>query len=152
MAPTATAQPAAPTTDPLALSAGEGDRYEAFGARFTVKLTAKDTGGELSLLEVEVPAGYSAPLHVHYAEDETFWILDGDVTFEVGGERIETGPGAAVFGPRNIPHRFESEHGARMVWVLTPGGFEDMVREASDPANQDRLPEVVRKYGNELLG
>jgi mannose-6-phosphate isomerase-like protein (cupin superfamily) len=128
------------------------ERYEAFGASFAVKLTAEDTGGELSLLEVEVPAGYSAPLHVHYAEDETFLVLDGDVTFEVDGERIEKGPGDALFGPRKIPHRFESVGGARMIWVLTPGGFENMIREASDPANQDRLPEVVRKYGNELLG
>lgn len=128
------------------------ERLEAFGAQFTVKLTAQDTGGELSLLEVEVPAGYSAPLHVHYAEDETFVILDGDVTFEVGDERFETGPGDTAFGPRNIPHRFESKYGARMIWVLTPGGFENMIREAGDPANKDRLPEVVRKYGNELLG
>jgi quercetin dioxygenase-like cupin family protein len=137
---------------PLAVPAGQGERLEAFGARFTIKLTGEATGGELSLLEVEVPAGYSAPLHVHHGEDETFVILDGDVTFEVGGERIETGPGDTVFGPRNIPHRFDSEQGARMVWVLTPGGFDEMVREASDPANQDRLAEVVQKYGNELLG
>jgi mannose-6-phosphate isomerase-like protein (cupin superfamily) len=138
-------------TAPLAVPAGAGESLGAFGAQFTVKLTGQDTGGELSLLEVEVPAGYSAPLHVHYAEDETFRILDGDVTFEVGGERIESGAGDTVFGPRNIPHRFESRGGARMIWVLTPGGFEDMVREASDPANQDRLPEIVKKYGNELL-
>jgi quercetin dioxygenase-like cupin family protein len=138
-------------TAPLAVRAGQGETLEAFGAHFTVKLTAKDTGGELSVLEVEVPAGYSAPLHVHYGEDETFLILDGDVTFEVDGEGIESGAGDTVFGPRNIPHRFESKSGARMIWLLTPGGFEDMIREASDPANQDRLAEVVRKYGNELL-
>jgi mannose-6-phosphate isomerase-like protein (cupin superfamily) len=127
-----------------------------------VKLTAQDTGGELSLLEVEVPAGYSAPLHVHYAEDETFVILDGDVTFEVGGERLETGPGDSVFGPRNIPHRFESEHGARMIWVLTPGGFEELVEAASVPAETPTVPppsvvppediaEIVRRHGNEVL-
>jgi len=140
------------TLAPAMTRSGEGEARWWFACLAEITLTAEQTGGVLSIIEITEPPGSEGPLHVHHREDETFWILDGDVTFEVGGERIETGPGAAVFGPRNIPHRFESKHGARMVWVLTPGGFEDMVREASDPANQDRLPEVVRKYDNEILG
>src|SRR5215216_3592049 len=51
----------------------------------TIKLTAAETGGEMSLIEVAVGANYSAPLHVHYTDDESFWILEGRVSFEVGG-------------------------------------------------------------------
>jgi mannose-6-phosphate isomerase-like protein (cupin superfamily) len=140
------------TRVPMALKAGDGEQYAFFGTTTTIKITAEQTGGEMSLLEVAVPPNSSAPLHVHYSEDETFWILEGRATFEVGEERIEAGPGDCLFGPRDIPHRFETgEEGVRMLFLLTPGGFDEFVREASDPANEDRIPEIVKKYGNELL-
>jgi mannose-6-phosphate isomerase-like protein (cupin superfamily) len=166
MAPTTTVNEAARA--PLALKAGEGEARWFFGTLATIKLTSERTGGEMTVLEVLAPAGLSAPLHVHYHEDETFWILEGEVTFEVGDERIVAGPGDCVFGPRDIPHRFEiGDEDARMIWVLTPGGFDEFVLAASEPAGElappppvpeaempallERLAPIVRAYGNELL-
>jgi hypothetical protein len=41
-------------------------------------------------------------MHVHHREDEAFWVLEGEVTFEVGGKTIEASAGDFVFGPRDI--------------------------------------------------
>ena len=49
--------------------------------------------GQLTIVEVTEPPGAQAPLHVHHREDEGFWILEGDVTFEVGDETIDARAG-----------------------------------------------------------
>ena len=68
-------------------------------------------------------------------------MLEGDVTFEVGGKTIQAGAGDFVFGPRDIPHRYTvGDAGSRMLFMLTPGGFEDLIRATSDPARSRTLP------------
>jgi len=63
------------------------------------------------------------------------------VTFEIGGETIEASAGDFVFGPRDVPHRYKvGEAGSRMLFILTPGGFEGLVRATSDPARSRTLP------------
>jgi hypothetical protein len=66
---------------------------------------------------------------------------DGDVTFEVGGRTIEASAGDFIFGPRNVAHRYKvGGAGSRMLFFLTPGGFEELVRATSDPARSRTLP------------
>jgi mannose-6-phosphate isomerase-like protein (cupin superfamily) len=131
------AQAATPTTT----RAGEGEAMWWFAALAEVKVTADDTGGLLSVIEVTEPPNSVAPLHVHHREDEAFWILEGSATFEVGGEIIEAHAGDFVFGPRDIPHRYTvGDGGCRMLFILTPGGFENLVRGMSVPAATRTLP------------
>ena len=93
------------------------------------------------LVEVTEPPGAEAPLHVHHREDETFWVLEGDVTFEVGDRTFEASPGDVAFGPRDVSHRYKvGEAGCRMLFILTPGGFEDAIRDLSAPARNRTLP------------
>ena len=134
-----------------------------FGMLAEVKASAADTGGRYTLVEITAPAGLQTPRHVHYREDEGFYVLEGSLTIEVGDETVELGPGRHGFGPREIPHRFTvGPEGARMLWVLTPGGFEDLIDEASVPAERPTVPppsvappanaaEIVLRHGNELL-
>jgi mannose-6-phosphate isomerase-like protein (cupin superfamily) len=134
-----------------------------FGMLAEIKASAADTGGQYTLLEITAPAGLQTPLHVHYREDEGFYVLDGTVKIEVGDETVELGPGQHAFGPRNIPHRFTvGPDGAHMIWVLTPSGFEDFVDEVSVPAAAPTVPpadvlppadaaEIVLRHGMELL-
>ncbi|NJM07102.1 cupin domain-containing protein [Candidatus Gracilibacteria bacterium] len=78
---------------------------------------------------------------MHHREDEAFWILDGDVSFEVDGTIIEAHVGDYAFGPRSIPHCYTvGDAGCRMLFILTPGGFEEMVIEMSVPAASRTLP------------
>ncbi|HEX5780973.1 MAG TPA: cupin domain-containing protein, partial [Solirubrobacteraceae bacterium] len=83
-----------------------GHQYWFFGMLAEVKASAADTGGMYTLLEITAPAGLQTPLHVHYREDEGFYVLEGSVSIEVGDQTVELGPGEHAFGPRNIPHRF----------------------------------------------
>src|SRR4029079_3907616 len=96
----------APTLDPVAVPAGQGEALWWLGMLAEVKATAEDTGGLLSIMEITCAPGMEAPLHVHHNEDEAFWITDGDVTFYVGDEVIEAQAGDYLFGPREIPHRY----------------------------------------------
>ena len=143
-----------------------GQQRWFFGMLAEVKASAADTGGRYSLLEITAPAGHQVPLHVHYREDEGFYVLDGTVTIEVGDETVELGPGQHAFGPRNIPHRFTvGPRGCRMLFIMVPGGMEDMIRATSVPAASRTLPPppdeepdldaikaIVKQYGYELLG
>jgi mannose-6-phosphate isomerase-like protein (cupin superfamily) len=150
------------STVPQSRSA-RGEQRWFFGMLAEVKASAADTGGRYTLVEITAPPGLQAPLHVHYSEDEGFYVLEGSVTMQVGDETVELGAGQHAFGPRDIPHRFRvGPDGARMLWVLTPGGFEDLIDEASVPAERPTVPppgvvppanaaEIVLRHGNELL-
>jgi quercetin dioxygenase-like cupin family protein len=121
--------------------ADEGEARWWFDCLAEIKVTAAQTGGLLSIVEVTEPPNAAAPLHVHHREDEGFWILEGDVTFEVGDETFEAHAGDFAFGPRDIPHRYTvGDSGCRMLFIMTPGGFENLVREQSVPAQARTLP------------
>jgi mannose-6-phosphate isomerase-like protein (cupin superfamily) len=150
-------------TSPSPHPTAKGEPRWFAGGLLTVKAAAADTNGEYTLLEMLLPPGGASPLHVHYMEDEGFYVLEGTVSITVGDEVVELGPGQHAFGPRNVPHKYEAgPEGVRMIWVLTPGGFEDMVHEASVPAETNTVPpadlplpadlaDIVRRYGNEIL-
>jgi quercetin dioxygenase-like cupin family protein len=88
---------------PKVVRSGDGEARWWFGALAEIKATAADTGGRLSIVEVTEPPGAEAPLHVHHREDEAFWTLEGDVTFEVGETTIHARAGDYAFGPRDVP-------------------------------------------------
>ncbi len=147
------------TASPTAL----GQPRWFFGMLAEVKASAADTAGRYTLVEMIAPPGLEAPLHVHHSEDEGFHVLDGSVTVVVGDETVELASGQHAFGPRDVPHRFTvGPDGARMIWVLTPGGFEHLIEAVSVPAETRSVPpasvvppenvdEILRRYGNELL-
>jgi quercetin dioxygenase-like cupin family protein len=129
------------TVRPMAVASEEGEARWWLGALAIIKATATETGGDLTIVDVTDPPGVEAPLHAHHREHEAFWVLEGDVTFEIGGETIEASAGDFVFGPRDVPHRYKvGEAGSRMLFILTPGGFEELVRATSDPARSRTLP------------
>lgn len=160
-----TDQPAT-TLPPAATLSGAGEARWWFGALAEIKLTAGQTGGALSIVEITEAPGAEAPLHVHERDDETFWILDGDVRIEVGDTAIELSAGDVAFGPRGVPHRYTvGDRGCRMLFIMTPGGFEELVRGMSVPAQSRTLPPtddgepdwdhvaaVAKANGCELLG
>lgn len=152
------------TLSATAVPAGEGEAIWWFDSLAEIKATAADTGGLMTIVEVTCPPHEAAPLHVHHREDEAFWILAGDVTIEVGETTIECHAGDYAFGPRDVPHRYTvGAAGCAMLFILTPGGFEGLVRDMGRPAESRTLPPpsmldfghvaaVAEKYGCELLG
>lgn len=154
---------------PLALPSAGGEARWWFDGLAVIKATAADTDGHLTILEITEPPNIQAPLHVHHREDESFWILEGGATFDVGDRTIPAHPGDYVFGPRHIPHRYTTgPEGCRMLFIFTPGGFEEVLRATSRPAQGNGLPPAsdappteeeiqqmdaaIRAGGCELLG
>ena len=138
-------------------------QYWCFGMLAEIKASAAETGGQYSLVEITAPPGLQTPLHVHYRDDEGFYVLEGSVTIEVGDETVEVGRGQHAYGPRNVAHRFTvGPDGAHMIWVLAPGGGDDFIADVSVPAEQPTVPppsvlppenaaEIVLRHGMELL-
>jgi mannose-6-phosphate isomerase-like protein (cupin superfamily) len=151
----------------FAVGSDEGEARWWFGGLATIKATKEQTGGQYTLVEVLNAEG-EGPLHVHHREDEGFWILEGRLSFEVGEEKIKAGPGSFVFGPKDVPHCYTVESGpARLLYILSPAGFEEFVYATSVPAEERALPPapegppseaemehlraLARQYGGELL-
>ncbi len=149
------------------LEKGEGDARWWLGGLATIKATGKETGGRYTLVEVLEPEG-EQPFHVHHREDEGFWVLEGELTFQIGEEAIKASPGSFLFGPRDVPHRYTVDSGpARLLFILSPSGFEDFIYATSEPAQERALPPqqegppseaemeqlgaIARQHGAELL-
>lgn len=145
---------------------GEGRALHGPGGDVLVhKITSKDSGGTLLLSDYLLPAGGGTPLHVHAHEDETFFVVDGEVTFFVDGKRLVAEAGATVFGPRSVPHCFKNCSGrpARMVLLVTPGeNFEKFYEvvggegaSGGPPSEQEVIGRVIAHapaHGISILG
>jgi quercetin dioxygenase-like cupin family protein len=134
------ARPAAPDAGPLWF----------LGTLARLKLTGEQTGGRFALWEGVMPRGAAPPLHSH-PQDETFYVLEGEVTAWVvepgladdagsppawvASRATRCGVGAAVMAPAGTPHTFRVESDtARMLFLSTPAGIEDYVRALAEPA------------------
>lgn len=100
------------------------------------------TGGHFSLIEQVIPPGFESPWHVHRSEDESFYVIDGQMSVIFEGSRTLLQPGDFAFGPRGIPHgfRIEGEKPARVLLMTTGSGFADFVAETSTPSDAPPVP------------
>jgi quercetin dioxygenase-like cupin family protein len=107
----------------------------------TFLATGKETRGQFALLEQVTRKGNVPPPHIHHKEDETFYVLEGEMTFSVGDQTIRATPGTMVFLPRDVVHSFtiDSEQ-VRLLVLLAPAGLEDFFKELSVPAPSMTLP------------
>lgn len=104
-------------------------------------LVGEATDDTLALGEVVVRPGLEPPLHIHAREDETWFVIDGEVVFQRGLERLTLRSGDAIFLPRGVAHGFAvRSETARMLHVYTPAGLESAHRAASVPAEHRELP------------
>ena len=136
--------------------------FRFLGCPTQVRAKAEMTHGAFGLLEHwEMPPGFASPYHTHHREDESFYIVRGEVAFVIDGKWRRVGPGAFVYGPREIPHGFKvvGDQPAQMLLQTTPGGFEQFVIELGQPLTDPvtppdipRLIETAARYGIDILG
>jgi quercetin dioxygenase-like cupin family protein len=114
------------------------------------------TGGALGLVEmVEAPAGDMPPLHVHHAQDEGFYVLEGEVTLYTPGDQTTLRAGDYLLAPRGVPHTYRvGDAPARWLVTSVPAGFEQFVAAASDrpDAGPEELARLAAEHGIEILG
>ena len=107
-----------------------------------VHLRGDDSDGLLGVIEYPLSAGEDGPpLHVHPAHGEGFYVLDGEVTFQLRDELTTARAGSLAFATPGTPHTFanRSGHEARLLVFFSPAGFERYLErraagEAGDPA------------------
>ena len=137
------------------LPASGGEALWFLGTFMRVKLDGRQTAGRLGVVEGVLPRGASPPLHSH-PQDETFWVLEGELTVWVvelepaeGGSppaawvaecAQRCGAGAVVYAPGGTPHTFRVESDtARVLTLSTPAGIEGFIRGLAEPAGWPRL-------------
>ena len=149
-------------TEPItafAVAAGEGRTIQGpAGGPLVFKARGEQTGGSLTLFENVIAPGDGPPLHTHAAEDEAWYILDGQLRFLLGAELQAARTGGFVFVPRRTPHCFQNvgTAPARIIVMFTPSGMERFFdRFAALPEGADpraAFASIGREVGMEVLG
>jgi len=125
------------TTEPTPLirQPAEGRVIGVVGDVYRFLATGDDTAGRYATWEAIVPPGGGPPPHVHSREEEWFYVLDGEMTFQIGTERRTVGAGTFAHMPIGTPHSFKNESGrtARMLITVVPAGLEQMFFEVGQP-------------------
>lgn len=133
---------------------------------FSFKALAEGTGGRLAAWEQLLPHRSSPPLHVHRNDDEAWFVLDGELTFQVQDATFTASAGSFVWAPRGLPHTFRVDSPtARLLGLAVPAAFDRFVRATGRPAEAATLPippagpvdmpalvAAAREHGMELLG
>jgi quercetin dioxygenase-like cupin family protein len=143
----------------ITLGPGEGKTIEVPGHPLTYKATKEDTKGAYSLLEVTV-IGDGPPQHIHKAEEEAFYVLEGDVNIQIGDQTIRGMAGSFVLIPRGTVHTFGNAGStpAKLLVILSPPGFEQFFVEVVGDEEIDTATFVERgmaaaqKYNLEIVG
>jgi quercetin dioxygenase-like cupin family protein len=133
--------------------------------RVTVKASGCETGGRFSQVEIDDPRGTAPPLHVHHGEDETFYVVEGELDVFADAERIHLAAGDYAFVPRGVPHAYlVTSERARVLVTFSPSGFEEVFMEFGVAANGGPPPEdavmpspdefapLLAPYGCEIVG
>lgn len=116
---------------PVVRSSGQGRTISVVGDVYRFLATGAETNGKYALWEAIVPPGGGPPPHVHSREEEGFYILEVEITFQVGDRTIVAGPGTFANMPVGTPHAFKNAgtQTARMLIKVAPAGLEEMFFE-----------------------
>lgn len=117
--------------------------YWAIGILWNVLISGDESVGSFTLMDQTMPEGAGPPAHMHERSHEGFYILEGEITFSIGGaeERSVAVAGTAVWIPPRTPHAFKvTSPEARALNFYTPGGFDDRFRFLGVPATEKTLP------------
>lgn len=148
------------------LSKPANDRTVAVvGDVYRFLATGDDTNGKYALWEALVPPGGGPPPHVHSREEEGFYILEGEIIFLIGEERVVATAGTFANMPVGTPHSFKNEgdRPAKMLISVAPAGLEGMFFEVGVPLDEgattalpptheeiEKLLAVAPRYGIEI--
>ncbi|HML00149.1 MAG TPA: cupin domain-containing protein [Acidimicrobiales bacterium] len=132
----------------------------AFGSPHLFKAAAHDTGGRFDFIVETFAPRTGPPLHYHENQDDTFYVLEGVLTLQVGEEILDLAPGEFISIPPRMPHTFDNVHNGdepvRAVNVMTPGGLfdiiEDMARVPSGPDQPAGIAEATKRHGTIIVG
>lgn len=129
---------------PAYVGPGEGESVWLLGDLYTFKAVSETTDGAFAVWETTSPPEGGPPPHLHYREDESFYILEGEMEFMIGEDVIRAGSGSFIHVPKGTMHTFKNvgTASARFLVTVVPGGFEKFFVEAGEPATDKTRPPV----------
>ena len=129
-----------------------------FGLDVKILLSTEATGGAISVLMGWHKPGEGPPDHVHFSQEEMFFIVEGTYEMTVGGHTTTAGPGTIVFIPRNTVHRFKNvgdKTACMLDWSL-PGGQDHYFKAISELAanggfTDEKVMEINKEFDTKFL-
>ncbi|MDQ2832781.1 MAG: cupin domain-containing protein [Acidobacteriota bacterium] len=139
--------------------------YILAGVLMKQHLTGKETAGAFSMFENRSTGPTRTPIHVHEHDDETLYMLEGEMRALIAGEEQSVRVGETIFLPRGVPHQLMNSSGLPMHYLLlcTPSGFEGFLAEgghlrapgeapqAPSPEDIERMKAAAPRFGITLL-
>jgi len=149
---------------PILRQTNEGRTIGVVGDVYRFLATGDETNGKYAMLEALVPPGGGPPPHIHSREEESFCVLEGELTIYLGERRLAARPGTFANVPVGTLHYFrnESDKPVRFLITLAPAGLENMFFEIAQPVEPGgttapptpeilaKLPTIAAKYGVEI--
>jgi quercetin dioxygenase-like cupin family protein len=151
---------------PIIRTPQQGRTIAVVGDVYRFLATGEDTNGKYALFEALVGPGGGPPPHVHSREEEGFYVLEGEITFTINGERVVATAGMFANMPVGTPHSFKNESSkpAKMLISVAPAGLEKMFFEVGMPVPQgattappptkdeiEKLLAIAPRYGVEIM-
>jgi mannose-6-phosphate isomerase-like protein (cupin superfamily) len=147
-----------PSTALHVVGAGEdrsGTPHSLGFSSILFKVPTSETAGGMFVIEHThlLPGG--PPLHLHFNQEEWFYVMEGEVGFQVGEQRLHLHAGDSVLAPRRVPHAFSSVGATpgRMVIAFCPAGkMEQYFRDAERAKGSAFEAAFMGRYEMELVG
>ena len=154
-------KPGATTQKPFVVDAGKsrfGETVKFLGVHPNdLKISGKDTGGQLSVFEYIGTAKVGPTLHIHFDQDEIFTVTEGSYRFVVGNETHILTEGQTIFLPRNIAHTWiQLTDKGRMIYFLQPAGkmeeFFSFMNELKERPSEQEMNRIHAEHGMKVVG
>ncbi|MGE5518571.1 MAG: cupin domain-containing protein [Candidatus Dadabacteria bacterium] len=138
-----------------------GKPFSVFeGDTFYTKVSSSDTDGDIYVFESTRVKEGGPSFHLHYNQDEFWYIIKGEFLFKVGEETFKAKAGDTVFGPRQVPHAFAKlgQGEAKLMMFFQPAGkMEQMFKDISEGATKNVKTDEEKntffeQYGLKRLG
>ncbi|MFB2981377.1 quercetin 2,3-dioxygenase [Microseira sp. BLCC-F43] len=152
--------------DSILMQPGAGYSAWVLGDLYTFKATSEDTNQAYGLIEIVMQPNSAVPPHIHTRENESFYIQEGEMEFQLGEQTIVATPGTFVHSSKGQRHSFRNigAKPAKFLCWLTPGGLEKFFIEvgttvsaenltppAVTSADIEKLIATASKYGLEII-
>jgi quercetin dioxygenase-like cupin family protein len=133
-------------------------KHTPFGINPTdTKISAKDTDGIFSVFEFIGKEKVGPPLHLHFAQDEIFYVIEGEYLFQLDQDQSIAKAGDTVFLPKNVPHTWlQLTDKGKLIYLLQPAGkFEEFFEKFSTMKELPPMEEMQKfymAYGMKIMG
>lgn len=156
--PFASALPSQSAASQAHLVRAHDDRFgEIHGPGYSeilFKTSSAETPTIFAIEHTKLVPGWGPPLHIHFTQEEWFYVLEGEVLIQAGDQRVTLKPGDSILGPRNVPHAFTAVGAtpARMLITYTPAGLmEKFFRETASVGPQN-MAAISLRYDVKVVG